>query len=449
MPPLISPPSNRRAFLATSAATFVATAASLSARNWAAAADSPSEKLRVAVMGLRNRGRDHVARFSECADVELVAVCDPDESTVAPALKRLNERQTKPPRYEADVRRLLEDRTLDALVIAAPDHWHALATVWACQAGKHVYVEKPVSHNLIEGRRMVEAARKHQRVVQVGTQRRSATWLASAAKYVRDGKLGKIAFARAWITGGRQGIGKLADAPTPSGVNYDLWLGPAPNRPFNPNRFHYNWHWFWDYGTGELGNNGIHALDVVRAILDVDAPQSVTSGGGTYANQDDRQTPDTQIAMFDFGGTCVTWEHRMYSKSGLYGRPWGAVFYGEAGNLIFDDGGWTVEPPTDGAAAEAKTESASGEKLAGEKASECEAAHVRNFLDCIKSGAAPNADIAIGHSSTRLCHLGNIAFRTGHRLQFDAASETIADDPAANELLGREYRAPFVLPKIS
>src|SRR5262249_30091260 len=209
-------------------------------------------------------------------------------------------RQKRPPRVERDVRRVLQDKAVTALVIAAPDHWHALATVWACQAGKHVYVEKPISHNLVEGRRMVEAARRHKCVVQVGTQRRSGASFASAVELVRSGKLGQIPFARTWIAGNRPSIGRRKDEEVPKGVDYDLWLGPAPERPFNQNRFHYKWHWHWDYGTGELGNNGIHALDLARWLLNLDAPVRVSAGGGKFFYDDDQETPDTQIATFDF-----------------------------------------------------------------------------------------------------------------------------------------------------
>lgn len=416
------PTLDRRHFLKTSAAVLTAAAA-------AGAADRPNEKIVLAVMGVRGRGRDLTRGFSSFDDVEIGYVCDPDENVVPAALEALAKRQGKAPRVEKDVRRVLEDKDVTALVIAAPDHWHAPATVWACQAGKHVYVEKPASHNLIEGRRMVEAARKHNRVVQLGTQRRSGAHFRSAAEFVRSGKLGKVPFVRTCIAGDRKSIGHRPDGPVPAGVDYDLWLGPAPERPFNPNRFHYNWHWHWDYGTGELGNNGIHALDVARMVVGLDAPLRVTAGGGKLFYDDDQQTPDTMVVSYDFPQTCLTWEHRIWSKTGFGGEPWAVVLYGEKGTLIFDKKGWHVENGVE----------------ASDASAEIEKPHLRNFLDCVKNGQRPNADIEEGHKSTRLCHLGNVAYRTGRAVRFDPATETLVGDAEANALLGRTYRRGFTL----
>jgi predicted dehydrogenase len=363
-------------------------------------------------------------------DVDCAYVCDVDEGLCAEALKAMASRQKRAPRVEKDIRRVLDDKNVSALVVAAPDHWHALATIWACQAGKHVYVEKPVSHNLIEGRRMVEAARRHNRVVQVGTQRRSSSHGASAAELVRSGKLGKIAFARASIAGNRPTIGHQKDTTVPKGVDYDLWLGPAPQRPFNPNRFHYKWHWFWDYGTGELGNNGIHALDLIRWVLDLDSPSRISAGGGKFFYEDDQETPDTMLVTYDFPNCSVSWEQRLWSRE----RPASSVIlYGERGTLIFDDQGWRVQDGIDASDKE------------GDR--NIEKAHQVDFLECLKNARRPHADIEEGHKSTRLCHLGNIAFRTGRALRFDAKTETCIDDAAANRLLGRSYRKPFVLPE--
>jgi predicted dehydrogenase len=417
---------HRRDFLKVSAAT----AASLSALTAAGAADRPNERVVLAIVGLRSRGKQHISSFLRSDDVEIAYLIDPDENMVTPALKLVRDRQKKEPKVEKDLRHALEDKQVTAVSIAAPDHWHALATIWACQAGKHVYVEKPVSHNLVEGRRMVEAARKYNRVVQAGTQRRSYASMASAREFLRSGQLGKVPFVQTWIAGHRPSIGHKPDAPVPAGVDYNLWLGPAPERPFNPNRFHYQWHWHWDYGTGEIGNNGIHALDMARYLLDLNAPRRITSGGGKYFYEDDQQTPDTMVTTFDFPHTAVNWEHRIWSKTGFEGEPFGILVYGEKGTLTFGKGGWQVR---DGITASDKVTSSDG-------------AHFRNFLDCVKDGKRPNADIEEGHKSTRLCHLGNIALRVGRTLQFDENTETIVNDPEANRLLGRTYRAGFEVP---
>lgn len=420
----MTPPLSRRSFIAGSAA--------LAAATYAGAAAKPNDRIRLAFMGVHGRGRQLLSGFAKLADVEVTHIVDPDENVFSPAMKAARDAGQKDAKTEKDVRRVLEDANVTALVIAAPDHWHALGTVWACQAGKHVYVEKPVSHNLIEGRKMVEAARKYNRVVQAGTQRRSSAVHQSAHEFIKSGKLGKVPFARAYIGGNRASIGHKPDGPVPAGVDYSLWLGPAPERPFNPNRFHYEWHWNWDTGTGEIGNNGIHGLDVLRWLLDLDAPQRVTSGGGKFFYDDDRVTPDTQIATFDFGHTTLVWEHKIWAPKPTKTPAFGTTFYGEKGTLVFGDGGWHVE---DGPEASDKGRGAGDNQ------------HLQNFLDCVRSGNRPNADIEEGHKSTRLCHLGNIAYRTGRTLHFDAATETIKNDPEANKLLGRTYRAPFVMPE--
>ncbi len=411
---------NRRDFLAASAMT-------LSAAGYARASDGPNEKLRLAIMGVRGRGKDLLGTFLKIPGVEITHLIDPDENVV-PAAMAVATKGKQSPKVESDVRKVLEDKTVDALVVAAPDHWHALATVWACQAGKHVYCEKPASHNLIEGRRMVQAARKHKRHVQIGTQRRSADHVIAAREFVKSGKLGKVPFARAWIAGSRKTIGKKADEAVPQGVNYGLWLGPAKDRPFNPNHFHYEWHWFWDYGTGEIGNNGIHGLDVARYVLGLDAPITISSSGGKFFYDDEREVPDTQIATFTFPTCSLVWEHRFWEKNGLEGESFGISLHGEKGTLVFTSKGWHVR---DGITAEEKA------------GPDMQLAHVKNFVDAVREDKPLNAEVEEGHKSTRLCHLGNIAHRVGRSLRFDADAETLGNDKEANGLLGREYRKGF------
>lgn len=284
---------------------------------------------------------------------------------------------------------------------------------------------------------MIAAARKHDRVVQTGTVRRSSATLADMVRFLQSGGVGPVHFARAWIVSRRENIGRVQDqAAPPAGVNYDLWLGPAPERPFNENHFHYRWHWFWDYGTGELGNNGIHGLDLARWGLGVDQPTSVVSSGGKHFFDDDQATPDTQVVCYEYPGTTLVWEHRTWSPHKHAGAAFGVEFHGDDGVVTTDGDSWTVqrykesaEPP--------------------HEASSHEPEHERNWLDCIRSGERPTADIEIAHASTLLCHMGNISQRVGRKLAWDAANQRFPDaDSDANALLGREYRAPWTLPTV-
>lgn len=395
----------------------------------------PSERVRIAVIGCRGRGSDLAAGFTKNPGSQVVALCDVDDAGIAKGLKAVESQGGETPRTEKDYRRLLDDKEIDAIAIATPDHWHALMAIQGCLAGKDVYSEKPASHNLIEGRRMVQAARKHNRVVQIGTQRRSASFVKDAAEHVRSGGIGKVGQARAWIHQQRSINVGGSPQPVPDSIDYDLWQGPAQERPFIPSRFNYNWHWFWNWGTGELGNNGIHGLDIARWGLGDDAPLRVTSGGGSYVFPE-IETPDTQMVVWEFAKTSLVWEHRLWSKHGLEGgSSFGIAFYGDKGTLLINDGGWKV---VDGAQA--------GD--VGGKPTEAQASHFANFLESVKSRKQPNADVETGHLSTRLCHIGNIAHRLGRKLTFDAATETFPGDDEANKLLGREYRKGFELPAI-
>ncbi len=422
----------RRDFIATSALT-------LSASSYNRAADKPNEKIRVAIMGLKVRGKQLAPGFAAAPNTEITHLVDPDPSMVKPVLDVLKNPE-KSPKVEQDIRKVLDDKSVTAIVVSAPDHWHALATIWAAERGKHVYVEKPVSHNLFEGQQMVKAARKYKVVVQAGTQRRSQSSVIAAREYVAAGKLGKVAFGRAWIAGNRPNIGFAKPSPVPEGVDYSLWLGPASGE-FTKNRFHYNWHWFWDLGTGEIGNNGIHGLDVARNVMGLDAPTKISCAGGKYYHDDEQQTPDTQIATFDFPsgpggamGCTLVWEHRVWEKKGQgpEGQGYGISIHGDKGTMLFDGDTWKVR---------------GGDDATEKPKSDMVSDHIRNFIASIRGDATPNAEIEIGHKSTRLCHLGNLAYRTGKTLLFDAKTET-TNDPEANKLLGREYRKGFELPVV-
>jgi predicted dehydrogenase len=423
---------NRREFMNRSAKTLAAGAAMASV---ARAGASANEQLNVAVIGVRGRGKGLISDFLGNKAIHVAAVCDVDDAVIPSALEAAKKAgQEKTPKVVKDLRQLLDDKDVDALVIAAPDHWHAPATIWGCQAGKDVYCEKPVSHNLVEGRLMVDAARKYNRVVQVGTQRRSSEAMLAMVDYLQSGRIGKIAYVRTWINSTRPNIGHAVDGPTPAGVDYDLWLGAAPKREFNKNRFHYTWHWFWDYGTGECGNNGIHALDLAQWGIGNRRPIRVSCGGGKHTFDDDQETPDTQLVTLDYPDLTLTWEHRTWSKTTIAGQGFGVAFYGTNGTLITDGGGWRV---------------VDGESEDTHKDTPYMAAHVQDFVDCVKSREKPNADIEIGHRSTSLCHLGNIAYRTQATLVFDADDEEFIGPRAdeGNRLLWRSYRKPFELTK--
>jgi predicted dehydrogenase len=428
---------NRRAFLGSTAASAAAFAAGLHASGADQAARDRSP-VRVALMGLNSRGKQLLPDFLSFPEIEVTYLCDPDDDTVPPILKILEDKGRSPPKVERDFRKALEDPSVDVLVCSAPDHWHALATILACQAGKDVYVEKPCCHNPVEGRRMVEAARHYGRVVQVGSQRRSGEDMASLVKEVQSGRLGKVSFVRTWISSERPNIGRVPVSTPPSNLDFNLWAGPGPADGYKKNLVHYHWHWRWDFGTGECGNNGIHGLDVARWGLGVESPESVTCGGGKYFFDDDQETPDTQLATFHFPGACIQWEHRTWSPRGIDGESFGVEFYGSEATLITNGRGWKIVAGT-------------GDKekvLEKHDGSNLMQAHIRNFLDCIASRANPNADIEINHKSTLLCHLANIAWRTQSVVKYDGAREAIVDNAPATALLGRAYRKGFELPTI-
>lgn len=426
---------NRRQFLDRSARNAAGMAAGVVGltSNMALANNSPNERVILAGIGVRGQGKFLTSSMAEFPDVRFKTICDIDESVAPAAIKSIEKGQGVAPQFVTDFRKVLDDPEIDGVVIATPDHWHALMAIMACQAGKDVYVEKPVSHNLTEGVKFVEAARKYQRVVQSGIHQRSGAHFQSAVDFVRSGKLGEVKLAKAWIIHRRKPIGKKKNEPVPAGVNYDLWLGPAASRPFNPNRFHYNWHWFWDYGTGEMGNWGVHMLDIARWGLGVDLPERISASGGKYFFDDDQETPDTQVVQYNYPGKTIVWEHRLWSVHGMEGRNAAAAFYGDKGTLVVDRGGWKVydqkEAATSGTSDQAAT-------------------HHRNFIDCIKTRNKPTSDIEIGHISSALCHLGNVAYRAGREIQFDTQQNRVIGNEEANALLGREYRQNWELPQV-
>jgi predicted dehydrogenase len=393
---------------------------------------SPGEKIVVGVMGV-GRGLDHVRALQQISNVEIAFVADIDADRMARAQKTVFAKAEKPPRGVADFRRILDDKDVDALFIAAPNHWHAPATILACAAGKHVYVEKPASHNAHEAELMVQAARKHQRVVQMGNQRRSWPGIIEAIDKLRAGVIGEVRFARSWYNNARASIGRGKPVPVPTNINYDLWQGPAPERPYLDNLVHYNWHWRWHWGGGELANNGIHAIDVARWGLGVELPDRITCNGGRYHFDDDQETPDTTLATYQFGKKGLLWDGSSCHPRGADKLPF-VSWYGDGGSMTQDGGGYKVFDPKGKLLSE-------GNGPAGDKG------HIENFLKAIRGEAKPTSEIAVGQTSTLACHLGNIAYRTGRTIHFSPATRRIVNDPDAEKLWAREYR-PGWEPKV-
>jgi predicted dehydrogenase len=415
----------RRHFLkqASVAAGFVA----LGGWHRLRAQESPARKLVVGIMGCNGRGMDHIAGHLATPNVEIGYICDVDRRAVEKGIAAVAKKQARAPKGTDDFRRMLEDNSVDAISIAAPDHWHAPATILACQAGKHVYVEKPGSHNAHESEKIVAAARDYRRTVQMGNQRRSWPWVIEAMKALHDGEIGKVYFARAWYTNHRPTIGRGKPAPVPDWLNYDLWQGPAPERGFRDNILHYNWHWFWNWGTGELGNNGVHALDLARWGLRVGLPQRVTCGGNRYHFQDDWETPDVCVATFDFGTCAIVWEGQSCDPRGFEGAGFGVNFYGEKGVMSIAGDNCQLLDLNNKLVREIK-----GKRDGGE--------HFANFAAAIRDGQKLNSEIEEGQKATLCCHLGNIAWRTGQTVDFDPAKRKMKASREAQALWRRAYR---------
>jgi predicted dehydrogenase len=478
-------PLTRRRFLQS--ATCGAVAAAVPNASWSQTS-RPNETIRVAVIGVRGRGAEHIRGFSALPGVQVAALCDCDSEALATAAERLKKRGQAVATY-ADLRKLFDDKTIDVVSVATPNHWHSLAVVWACQAGKDVYVEKPVSHNVWEGRKAVEAARKYQRIVQTGTQSRSSReGIAQAVDWVRAGNLGKIVMVRGLCYNRRPSIG-LADGPQPipANIDYDLWCGPAPKEPLRRKRLHYDWHWVWPTGNGDLGNQGIHQMDIARWFLGVgQLSPRVWSVGGRFGYTDDGTTANTQLVFHDYAPAPLWFEVRgLPEKTG--GKAMDAFQGGRVAVIVHCEGGYVRVPNYTSAAAFDRDDKPIREWKGVED-------HFANFLQAVRSRRREelHADILEGHLSSALCHLGNISYRLGKpaspeairdairsdpdaastwermrehlrandvdlsvtpaalgpMLKVDPKTERFLDNEPANQLLTRRYRAPFVVPDV-
>ena len=434
-----------------------------------------NDRVRVAVVGLRGRGLDHIKKIRETPDVELAAVVDVDENVLATRLGDIEKLGLNKPKTFVDIRKMLEDPSIDAITVATPNHWHSLMGIWACQAGKDAYVEKPLSHSWWEGRQLVAAAKKYNRIVQHGTQSRSSMAAREAMRKLREGLIGDVYMARGLCYKWRDTIGRKPREAVPAGFNYDLWLGPAPDRGFTRNRYHYNWHWFWDTGNGDLGNQGIHEVDAARWGLGVTFPNRVSAIGGHVMFDDDQETPNVLNCSYEFNmpdgkRRLMEFEVRHWmtnheAEIGVFGgasalppagltasaKPATPVLGpatgkpGTIGNIFYGPGGYL-----------AIQEYESYKYWLGEKQEPSQMVrgkehHFANFIDCVRSRRAEDltAPAEEGHISCTLVHLANVSYRLGRTLQFDPATEQVIGDDEANRMLrygDRGYRPGFNIP---
>lgn len=441
----------RRSFLDNSAKVSAGVAAAAGVGSAVAASSvrtsqgDPAGKLNIGLIGAGGMGRANLRDFLRLKEVECLAVADVDERQVERGKALVEESRGRRPDGYKDFRKLIDRKEIDAVIVATPDHWHALPTIYACQAGKDVYVEKPLATSIEEGRTMVAAARKYDRVVQVGTQQRSSGHFAEAVEYVQSGQLGNIRLVRAWAYIDWKGaLGNPSNGTPPPQVDYDFWLGPAPKRPFNPARFHFTFRWFWDYSGGLMTDWGAHMVDVAMWAMNEDPIGAMAIGGNYGYPGDMMETPDTQQSIVEFPSFSLIWEHMIGCGVGPWQREHGVEFHGQEGVLVVDRGGWEVHSETD---ADGKPR---GFRMQGVPrrggSGDYHFEHVRNFVDCVQSRKRPLADVEVHHKSVNACHLANIAARVRTQIGWDAKNEKLTGPEEARKLVGREYRSPWKLP---
>lgn len=449
---------SRRNFIKTSAAGTVTVLAGGMLSSFSAAGYrrimGAGERLNIAVVGFHNRGMGLIRACTQLENVKIAALCDIDQRLFANAVTEIEERGGEKPELYTDYRKLLGNKDIHAVVIATPDHWHALQTIWACQAGKDVYIEKPLAFTVGEGRKIVEAARKYNRVVQTGTQSRSNIVVHKAMQLIREGIIGDIYMGRAIVFGFRPNIGRVADSPVPEGVDWDLFLGPAPWHPFNENRFQYKWHWFWDTSTTEFGNNATHWVDLIRMAMEIKVhPRKIQCLGGFYVWDSDQQIPNIQLGAFQYPDKRVVQiDVRSIYNNQEGGDLEGAFLYGSKGWMHLKHQNFRVffgrksEP---GPSFSIKRLQTPKDKGVIQEFKGLDIPHLQNFVDCVRTGKWRdlNADVLEGHLSSSVGLLGNVAYRVGRTLEFDGAREKFIADPEADGYLVREYRSPYRFPE--
>jgi len=407
---------------------------------------SVNDKVVVGLIGCKGMGFNNLKAFLSQSNVECGGLCDVDQNVLEERAAQTEEITGKKPKLFGDYRKLLEEKDLDAVIVGTPDHWHCLQMVHACEAGKDVYCEKPLGNSIAECNVMIKAAQRYNKVVQVGQWQRSDPHWKNAVQYLHEGHIGRIRKVKVWSNVGWKGsIPVLPDEPVPAGVDYNMWLGPAPKRPFNKNRFHFTFRWYWDYAGGLMTDWGVHLLDYALYGMDEYVPKSIMATGGKYAFPDDAmETPDTLTAVYDFGDFGVIWEHTIGIYGANYGRGHGLAFVGEHGTLVVDRSGWEVIPESRGFGVKEGLEAVPLQKSTGQGLN----LHVANFIDCLKTREKPNCDIEIGAHIARFAHLGNIAYRLGRRLYWDGENQMFVNDAEADAFASVKYRKPWELPKI-
>ncbi|MDR1407436.1 MAG: Gfo/Idh/MocA family oxidoreductase [Tannerella sp.] len=398
-----------------------------------------NDRIRVAVLGVNGRGQNHIQEVMKQPNTSVVALCDPDMPLLNKCAKSFEEKYRQKVRIEQDFRRIYDDREIDAVTLATPNHWHALQAILACQAGKDVYVEKPATHNIYEGRKLIEAAYKYNRIVQHGVQLRSSTAIREAIRHLRDGLIGRVYMARGLVYRWRPDIGDKGLSNIPEGLDYDLWCGPAPMAPFTRNLVHYNWHWHWNYGNGDVGNQGIHETDLCMWGLDVGLPERITSMGGKFLWDDCKEVPEIQTSIYHYPKQkkIIQFEVRNWCTNLEDGAGVGNIFYGDKGYLVVK--GYDTYETYLGEKREIGPSRTEPDELT---------LHFKNWFDAIRARDMhmQNGPVESGHLSSALAHLGNISCRLGRQLQFDPVSERFIGDEDANDMLTREYRPPYILP---